>query len=175
MGVHKPLVPFAGARLIDAVIARATPQVGRLAIDVPRAMVAAYDYPDVLPDLHDEQRGPLCGVITGLEWLEADWLATFPCDTPFLPRDLVARLAAHGAPAIVKDMPVCGLWPKSALPHLRAALDAHGSVRRALRELGGHEVAIEAAPHAFFNVNAPEDLQEARRLLLRADGASGSQ
>jgi len=172
MGTHKPLVPFGGARLIDAVVARAAPQVGRLAIDVPRAMAPDYAYPDVLPDLYEEQRGPLCGVITGLEWLEADWLATFPCDTPFLPRDLVAQLAAQGAPAVVKDMPVCGLWPRSALPHLRAALDAHGSVRRALTELGGREVEIAAPAHAFFNVNRFEDLQEAMRLLAQEDEAS---
>lgn len=173
MGAHKPLMPFLGKTLIDAVIARAAPQVSRLAIDAPEATADAYPYPDVLPDLYDETKGPLCGIVTGLDWLEGAWLATFPCDTPFLPLDLVAQLAAAGTPAVVKGMPVCGLWPKSALSPLRAALDAHGSVRRALVELGGVEVEIAAPEHAFFNVNSPADLQEAERLSSQADAMSG--
>jgi len=170
MGAHKPLMPFLGKTLIDAVIARVSPQVDRLAIDVPREMVDVYRYPNVLPDLYGETLGPLCGIVTGLEWLQGDWLATFPCDTPFLPRDLVAQLASHGAPAIVKTMPVCGLWPKSGLAEIRKHVGK--SVGAALAALGGVEVEIEAAAHAFFNVNSPEDLQEAELLSSRADAAS---
>src|SRR6185312_13681602 len=75
MGAHKPLMPFLGKTLIDAVIARVSPQVDRLAIDVPREMVGAYRYPNVVPDMFNIQRGPLCGIVTGLQWLEGDWLA----------------------------------------------------------------------------------------------------
>jgi molybdopterin-guanine dinucleotide biosynthesis protein A len=124
----------------------------------------------VLPDLFPEKAGPLCGIVTGLEWLEGDVLATFPCDTPFLPLDLVAQLERHPAPAVAREMPVCGLWPKSCL----AALKTHvgGSVRGAAEALGGRECDIDAAAHAFFNVNAPQDLQDALRLLAQADEAS---
>jgi len=170
MGAHKPLTPYLGKTLIDAVIARAEPQVRRLAFDVPRALVEAYPYPNVLPDLFDQQLGPVCGIVTGLDWLDGDWLATFPCDTPFLPPDLVAQLATHGAPAIAKHMPVCGLWPKSALGELKAHVGK--SVRGALAALGGVEIDIAAPDYAFFNVNAPEDLQAAVLLALRADAAS---
>ena len=170
MGAHKPLVPFRGATLIEAVIARVEGQVERLALDVPPDMADVYRArfgQTVLPDLFADRAGPLCGIVTGLEWLDGDLLATFPCDTPFLPRDVVAQLARHGAPAVVKDMPACGLWPKSSLAALRAHLG--GSVRGALEALGGRAVEIDAPPHAFFNVNAPEDLQEAERLRAQAD------
>ncbi|HWA92777.1 MAG TPA: NTP transferase domain-containing protein [Rhizomicrobium sp.] len=167
MGTHKPLLPFAGAKLIDAVIARTAPQVRRLAIDVPRAFAGDYRYPSVVPDLFDAQHGPVCGIVTGLEWLDGDMLATFPCDTPFLPHDLVAQLARHTAPVTVKGMPVCGLWPKAALGTLRNHVGQ--SVRGALAALGGREVEIAAGPHAFFNVNAPADLREAERLFAQAD------
>jgi molybdopterin-guanine dinucleotide biosynthesis protein A len=169
MGAHKPLMPFLGKTLLDAVIARAAPQVGRLAIDVPRTLAKDYPYPDVLPDLYDEQMGPVCGIVTGLTWLEGEWLATFPCDTPFLPLDLVAQLASHGGPVILKAMPVCGLWPRSGLAELKN--HAGKSVRGARAAVGGREVEIDASGHAFFNVNSPEDLQEALRLSSQADAA----
>jgi len=171
MGTHKPLLPFLGKTLVDAVIARARPQVRRLAIDVPRTMAAAYSsYPDVVPDLFDAQQGPVCGIVTGLEWLDGEWLATFPCDAPFLPVDLVAQLAAAGGPAIVKGMPVCGLWPKSALAGMRTHVGK--SVRGALAALGGVEIDMADAPDfAFFNVNEPEDLPAAVQLASRADEA----
>jgi len=170
MGAHKPLMPYQEKTLIDAVIARVAPQVRSLAIDVPRTMVDKYPYSNVLPDLFDEQLGPVCGIITGLTWLDGEWLATFPCDTPFLPLDLVSQLAAAGVPVVVRDMPVCGLWPKSALGELTKRVGK--SVRSALAALGGVEVDVAAPPHAFFNVNAPEDLQAAMLLASRADEAS---
>ncbi len=174
MGAPKPLMAFRGARLIDAVIARARPQVGRLAIDVPRAAAGEYLYENVLPDLYGETLGPLCGVVTGLAWLEADLLATFPCDAPFLPRDLVAQLARHAAPVVAREAPVYGLWPKSALAPLRDGLasGALRSVRGAALALGGRECEVAAGAHAFFNVNTPDDLKEALRLCAPEDEAS---
>lgn len=175
MGVHKPLLPFAGGRLIDAVIASAARQVRRLAVNVPRAMARDYPYADVVPDLYDAPLGPLCGVVTGLDWLTGDWLATFPCDTPFLPRDLVAQLAraaGDGPVVAVQDgrvQAVCALWPKRVLPELRAELARFRSMRATLQALDAVEVEIAAPEHAFFNVNAPRDLAEAERLRAQAD------
>jgi molybdopterin-guanine dinucleotide biosynthesis protein A len=167
MGGHKPLTKFAGGTLLDAVLARAAPQVRRLVIDVPRAIVKDYPNPNVVPDLFDDTLGPVCGIVTGLEWLHGDVLATFPCDTPFLPHDLIAQLARHPVPVVVEGMPVCGLWPKAALGTLRNHVGR--SVRDALAALGGRAVRIAAPRHAFFNVNSPEDLQEAMRLSSQAD------
>jgi molybdopterin-guanine dinucleotide biosynthesis protein A len=166
MDAAKPLMPFRDAKLIDAAIARATPQVERLAIDVPPAAVRDYPYEIVLPDLYAETLGPLCGVVTGLTWLDADALATFPCDAPFLPLDLVAQLAKHKLPAVVKDAPVCGLWPKSVLASLKEGLESRTrrSVRGAVEALGGTLCTIDAPEHAFFNVNTREDLARAETL-----------
>jgi molybdopterin-guanine dinucleotide biosynthesis protein A len=172
MGAHKPLMPFAGGTLLEAVVARAAPQVDRLAVDVPPSLAKDYPHDNVLPDLFDETLGPLCGIVTGLAWLKADLLATFPCDTPFLPHDLVAQLAKHRVPVTVRGMPVCGLWPKRALAALREELQAHGGIRRAIAALGGREIDIDAPEHAFFNVNSRQDLQEAERLCAQADAAS---
>ena len=173
MGDHKPLIPFRGATLIEAVIARARPQVQNLKIDVPQAMADTYRarFGDiVLADAFDETLGPLCGIVTGLEWTAAEWLATFPCDTPFLPLDVVAQLAGHASdrPVVAKGAQVFGLWPKSCLAALRAGLEsgAHRSVLSAVDALGGKVCELQIPENAFFNINTPDDLKEADQLFL---------
>jgi molybdopterin-guanine dinucleotide biosynthesis protein A len=175
MGMAKPLTQFHGAALIDAVIARANPQVTHLAIDVHRDEEKAYRarYGDaVIADLFGERLGPLCGVVTGLAWLEAGWLATFPCDTPFLPADLVAQLAqmAGSRPVVAKHRGrlhgVCGLWPKSCLARLRTGVEsgAMRSMRSALEAFEAAECEIAAEENAFLNINTPDDLKLAETL-----------
>jgi molybdopterin-guanine dinucleotide biosynthesis protein A len=171
MGEHKPLIPFRGATLIEAVIARARRQVHTLKIDVPRAMADAYSKrfgDSVLADSFDETLGPLCGIVTGLEWTAAEWVATFPCDTPFLPLDIVAQLARHAGdgPVVAKGAQVFGLWPKSSLAALRGGLESGvlRSVIGAVNALGGKVCELHASEHAFFNINTPDDLKIAETL-----------
>ena len=171
MGGHKPLIPFRGATLIEAVIARARPQVENLKIDVPQAMAGAYRarFGDiVLADAFDETLGPLCGIVTGLERTTAEWLATFPCDTPFLPLDVVAQLTRHAndGPVVAKGAQVFGLWPKSCLAELRAGLE-NGALRSMLgaaNALGGNACELQVVENAFFNINTPDDLKIAETL-----------
>ena len=175
MGAAKPLMPFRGGVLIDAVIARAKPQVARLAIDVPRddAVLFQARFGDaVVPDLFAERLGPLCGIVTGLAWSGADWLATFPCDAPFLPHDLVAQLAARAdmRPVVARHggrvHGVCGLWPKAALTRLRESVESGTlrSMRDALAAFDAIACDIAAPDNAFLNVNTREDLALAERL-----------
>jgi len=171
MGAHKPLLPFRGATLIEAVIARAKPQVDLLAIDVAPELAETYRSrlnQTILPDIFTENFGPLSGIVTGLAWCQTDWLATFPCDTPFLPRDLVARLAAHAdkSPIVARGAQVCGLWPKSCLAQLRRGVEngTRRSVLSAVEALGGKAVDIAEDENAFFNINTRDDLEAAERL-----------
>src|SRR5690606_41038558 len=39
--------------------------------------------------------GPLAGIQTGLTHCETEFMVTAPCDSPFLPTDLVQRLGSH--------------------------------------------------------------------------------
>lgn len=171
MGTPKALLPFGDNTLLDAVIARAAPQVQAFAINAPRNSAGTYRLrfaQTILPDLYEDNLGPLCGIVTGLTWCEAEWLAAFPCDTPFLSRDLVAQLAKHAndKPVVAKGAQVCGLWPKACLPHLKAGLESGGlrSVLGAVEHLGGTVCEIAATEHAFFNINTVDDLREALRL-----------
>ncbi len=121
----------------------------------------------VLPDPPGAPDGPLAGVMAGLDEAArrgAGRLVTAPCDTPWLPDDLVARLRAGvgQAPAAVAvtadgSHPLCTLWSPRLRPRLAADI-AHGrhpSVRAWLREAGAAEVRFPQ-PAAFANLNRPQ-------------------
>lgn len=139
----------------------------------------------VLADAVAGNAGPLAGILAGMEWAAirrpaAEWLVSVPCDCPFLPADLVRRLAAArvvaGAEIAVarsagRDHGVVALWPVGLRDRLREALALEGlrAVGRfaARRRVVG--VAFPTVPiDPFFNVNRPEDLAAAAAYL--ADG-----
>ncbi|TCP44486.1 molybdenum cofactor guanylyltransferase MobA [Rhodovulum marinum] len=177
-GADKALIRLGGETLLTRVAARLAPQVDALALSAngPAGAYADAGLP-VLPDAPPGDRGPLAGVLAGLDWAAgqgADALVTAAVDTPFLPRDMVARLLANGAPLAVAESggrvhPTAALWPVALRAELRAALD------RGERRVGGFAQVQGAArvgfgPGAdgidpFFNINTPEDLARAERAL----------
>jgi molybdopterin-guanine dinucleotide biosynthesis protein A len=180
IGGEKAMLPFGNATLLNAVIARVRPQLSALALSVRKDDAARYAaHCGNIPLVFDgviEDAGPLAGIVAGLEWLanrdDGRWLATFPCDTPFLPRDLVGQLTAcaHDAPVFARDAErlhgVCALWPLACLDRLRTGVQTGKlrSLQSALSELSGETCLIAAPSHAFFNINTQEDLREAERL-----------
>ncbi|HWA63044.1 MAG TPA: molybdenum cofactor guanylyltransferase [Caulobacteraceae bacterium] len=126
-----------------------------------------------LPLLTDDPahpQGPLAGVAAGLAWAAArgaSGLVTLACDTPGVTAAMLRRLVEAGpaAHAATADgfQGLCALWPVSALPDLKAALDEgrHPSVRAALAAAGAAPVLFDDA-EAFANLNSPEDLARLR-------------
>ncbi len=176
IGGGKPLLSFGDGTLLDAVIAVARPQVDVLAINIPDVARSAYES-YTLPLVADSfalGTGPLAGIVAGLEWAngKSDWLATFPCDTPFLPNDLVSRLyaVASDRPVAAEDairpQGLCALWPVACAAQLRAGVeDGHlRSITGALEELNGLRCRFDDAD-TFFNINTPEDLERAKARL----------
>jgi molybdopterin-guanine dinucleotide biosynthesis protein A len=185
MGTDKPFARFRGGFLLDAVIGRVRPQVDMLMLNVRTEHMAQCQihYGDkfaLLPDAFDGDAGPLGGVVAGLQCLpplDAQWLATFPCDTPFIPRDIVSMLQIavqrtpdRPRPAVAVAMgqvqSLCALWPYRCLDALRGGV-ASGALRsawRALDMLDAEHVDVSAEPRAFFNINTPDDLAEAEKL-----------
>jgi molybdopterin-guanine dinucleotide biosynthesis protein A len=164
-GADKALIPLRGRPLIAHAIARLSPQVTALAISAngDPARFAAFGLP-VLADA--DPRGPLSGVLAGLGWAAGhDALVTVAVDTPFFPADLVARLAAAGAPAMAASRgdlhPTFALWPLTAAPALQAFLasGAHPRVTDFARSLHAATVAFDDGD--FSNINTPDDLSAA--------------
>jgi molybdopterin-guanine dinucleotide biosynthesis protein A len=128
--------------------------------------------------------GPLAGILTGLDWAaehtrEVADVVSVPGDCPFLPRDLVARLAsarqAAGLPLACARSgdwrhPVVGLWPVTLRHDLRRAL-VEEQQRKIEAWTARHGVAIADWPtdpiDPFFNINTPENAAEAERLAAQ--------
>ena len=99
-GADKAFLKLGGETLIARTIARAKPQVGELLINAngDPSRFADFGLP-VIADSIGGFLGPLAGILSGLDWMRANrpkarWLATFACDCPFFPRDMVEALIA---------------------------------------------------------------------------------
>ena len=100
--VDKGLQDLRGKPLVQWVIERFVPQVDELLINANANVetYARFGY-RVIPDVIDGFAGPLAGLQRGMSEARHDRIATVPCDSPFLPHDLVSRLSSaleqHGA------------------------------------------------------------------------------
>ena len=92
--VDKGLQTFRDAPMALHVLMRLGPQVGNIMINANQNISAYENFGvPVWPDDMQGFAGPLAGLQTGLLHCETEYLVTAPCDSPFLPTDLVARLA----------------------------------------------------------------------------------
>ncbi|MEN4919924.1 molybdenum cofactor guanylyltransferase MobA [Achromobacter spanius] len=176
--LDKGLVALRGEPMVAHVARRLAPQVGRLIISANRHADRYAQYGEVVPDGEPQLgawQGPLVGIAAALAVAAVEeWLVVAPCDTPFLPADLAARLIAAarsaGAPMAYA---VAGGQRHSACMALRvsqrpALLDYLRAGDRKVGLWQARAGAVEAVfddapPHAFMNVNTPEELALAER------------
>jgi len=179
-GGDKALRQVGGRTVLARLVERMTPQVTRLVLNAndDPARFAAEGLP-VVADSLPGHPGPLAGVLAALDWAAAnepatEWVVTVPGDSPFLPRDLVARLHAERGDATFAcaasggwTHPVVGLWPVSVRDELRRAVAVDG-IRKIDAFTGRHACSTVEWPvrpvDPFLNVNTPEELVEANRL-----------
>jgi molybdopterin-guanine dinucleotide biosynthesis protein A len=184
-GGDKARLIVGGRTILDRVLATMTPQCSGLIINAngDPARFADTGLP-VVADSVPDFAGPLAGILAGLDWAAAHApetadIASVPGDCPFLPADLVERLAAARAAAGTAlacarsgewRHPVVGLWPVALREDLRKALTVDGLHKIELWT-ARHGVAIADWPaepvDPFFNVNTPEDVAAAERIALR--------
>jgi molybdenum cofactor guanylyltransferase len=168
-GVDKGLQLLAGHPLVVHVAERLAPQVGTVLINANRshAEYGALGYPLVADEIPDFA-GPLAGLHAALGASSTPLVVTVPCDSPYLPLDLVDRLHAalqEGnadlaiARAAGRVHPVFCLCRTSLAPQLAIFLRNGG--RRVMEwcaEAGCVEVDFDDQPAAFSNFNTLDDL-----------------
>jgi molybdopterin-guanine dinucleotide biosynthesis protein A len=171
-GVDKGLVELRGRPLVSWVIERLAPQTGSLIINANQNVerYAAFGYP-VVRDALEGFAGPLAGLHAALGAATGDWLVTAPCDSPFLPLDLVARLCAAAA----LDDATLAVARTFDQPHPVFALvrrDVHAHLERFLANGGRKidawyatlrvtEVPFDDEADAFRNINTIAELAAA--------------
>jgi len=167
--VDKGLRALRGQAMAAWVIERFAPQVDEVLINANQNLdvYARFGY-RVIPDEIGGFAGPLAGLQRGLSEASHPLVATSPCDTPFLPVDLVARLhaaleadVAQLAVARTGDQPhpVFCICRRDVLPHLTAFLQQGGrKIDAWYATLKVVEVAFDDQPGAFSNINTQAEL-----------------
>jgi molybdenum cofactor guanylyltransferase len=175
-GVDKGLVEVDGKPMVEHVVAALRQQAADLFINANRNLDAyrTFGYP-VLMDMVDGFCGPLAGMASAMRVARTPWLLTAPCDSPFVPKDLAARLhraAIEGhAQIAVADSggrlePVFALIDVTLLPSLLEYLES--GERKIDRWYGRHPMArvdFSDRPETFQNLNTPEDVADVERQL----------
>jgi molybdenum cofactor guanylyltransferase len=183
-GGDKSLLALGGRPLLSHVLDRLSRQAGKIAISAngDPSRFAQFGLP-VLPDTIEGYLGPLAGLLAGMEWAQAagaEQIASVPTDSPFIPDDLTPHLmssASKDHPALAvsggKRHPVVGIWPVALAGRLRDFLRSGTTYKVAAfaKECGAVSVDFPMIARAggavdpFFNVNTPDDLSLAERIL----------
>jgi molybdenum cofactor guanylyltransferase len=174
-GRDKPLADLAGRPQVAHVHARLAPQVGSVVVSCNRnaEVYARWGNATVADAAADI--GPLAGILAGMNIATTEYLFVCPGDAPFLPTNLVARLAAA----------LCGERADAACPHdggrrqllflllrrrlasqLQRYIDGGGRSVHGFVDRQRLAVVDAAAEHeAFLNVNSGDDLRAAAMRL----------
>jgi len=172
--VDKGLQTLNGEAMVAHVIKRLSPQVGALIINANRNLETYQKFGvPVWPDELTGFAGPLAGLQAGLLHCQTPYLVTVPCDSPFLPTDLLARLgdalieqnadlavAVTGEAENRQSHPVFCLLKTSLLPHLNTFLQTG---RRRIDAWYASLKVVEVKfddEAAFRNINTLEELQQ---------------
>ncbi len=168
-GIDKGLQELRGRPMVHWVVERLAPQVDELLINANQngERYAAFGH-RVVPDQIPDFAGPLAGLHAALSAAAHPLVATAPCDSPFLPADLVSRLfsaltATNADLAVARTFdqphPVFCLCRRDVLPHLTEFLAGGGrKIDRWYATLKVVEVAFDDEADAFENINTREEL-----------------
>ncbi len=178
-GIDKGLVELAGKAMAAHALARLAPQVDELLINANQNLERwrTFGYPVFSDDFGGAGGfcGPLAGLHAALGRAQHPLVLSVPCDSPFLPPDLVARLARalHASAAQLavattagRAHPVFCLCQRALAPQLADFLAAGG------RKVGAWHstlrvvaVPFDDNPAAFRNINTPAELSAAEHDL----------
>jgi molybdopterin-guanine dinucleotide biosynthesis protein A len=186
-GGDKSLRPIGGASILERVISVMAPQCSGLVLNAngDPARLATFRLAVVADDLPGF-KGPLAGILAGLDWIAAQrpdvaFAVSAPTDTPFLPYDLVARLKAARSEEKADiacassgggTHPVIALWPVAVRTDLRYAL-VEEDLRKIDRFTQRYKIAYADWPvlpfDPFFNANEPADLAAAEAIVASSE------
>ena len=183
-GKEKALVPLLDRPLLSYVLESISGQVAPIALNINTSLdkFNKFGY-QIIEDPIKGHLGPLAGILASLNWahtLNHKWVLTLPCDTPFLPKNLVEEMIKVKSNDLSLDLviarskgynhPVIALWKSELKSKLRIALEE--GVRKidlftANLKIGyvdfDSRKNIQFDP--FNNLNSPLDLIHAQQIL----------
>lgn len=178
-GQDKGLIQIADKPMIEYILEAISGQVGTIIINANRNqdVYQQYGYP-VVSDEFSGFNGPLAGMASSMRKINTELMVTMPCDSPYIPGDLVSRLyqqlykesadisVAHDGERI---QPVFSLMKCNLLGSLLDYLNS--GERKIDRWFKQHEMIItdfSNKPQTFINLNTPEDIENIEAALTDA-------
>ncbi len=166
-GVDKGLKELRGKPMVQWVLERLAPQVDDIVINANQNLerYRAFGH-RVVSDEVGGFAGPLAGLHAGLKAAKHSLVVTAPCDSPFLPADLVFRLRRQlqdndlaVAKTGVQAHPVFALVRRRCRENLEAFLAQGGrKIDAWYASLKVVEVSFDDEADAFRNINTLEEL-----------------
>lgn len=184
-GIDKGALELGGAPLYEIAIRKMRSHCGALAVVSPdkpawAEAAGASHVADVLSP-KGAALGPAGGLLGALRHLAAaspdGRLITAPVDAPLFPDSIFPKLTAalqtHPGAVIRTSnglQPVFSAWRASALPRMEnLVLEVRErALYRIAEELGAAVIDFDAGPRAFLNINTPDDLDRARKLVAES-------
>lgn len=170
----KGLIPYKGSTLVENAISKLTPQVSSIILSANRNL-DVYNKLDVecIEDSYSNFLGPLAGIHTALQTIKTEWLVSIACDTPCFPLHYVETLAS----SITKNKTrlavaqsnnrlqnVFMLAHKSLFSSLDDFLERGERKAQIWIQQHNPNIVDFEQPHAFYNINTPEDLTQIEEL-----------
>jgi molybdopterin-guanine dinucleotide biosynthesis protein A len=165
------------AKLIESL----SSQSSEIALNCHRASQETVEGLSVYHDRYNFE-GPLAGLLTGLEWAQSrgyQWLLSVPGDSPFIPNDMLYRLAikmslddkAAIASSGEFEHSITGLWSSSLAQELKEYL-SHQSHPMKMTQWLDHVKAVRVSwsvdPYdPFYNINDQKSLEQAQRIATQ--------
>jgi molybdopterin-guanine dinucleotide biosynthesis protein A len=120
-------------------------------------------YRDIYPG-----KGPLGGIYTALYYSKTRFIASLPCDMPFLTPTLYQILyknRSHHHPTVLKSVKgiesLLSIWPRELLGKLKYHLDQNNlKLYQVIKELNAKEISVEFDKKIFLNLNTTRDLEK---------------
>lgn len=175
-GQDKGLIDLAGSPLIQYVLDGLLPQVGKILINANRHqdIYKHYQCP-IVADNYEGFCGPLAGMASCLKIIDTPLMVTVPCDSPFIPPDLVERMylkllqddadisVAHNGERI---QPVFAMLKRDLFKSMDSYLCS--GERKIDKWFALHKFTVtdfSDAPDTFININTRDDLVQIEKRI----------
>ena len=125
--------------------------------------------------------GPLVGVLTAMDWVKKNkknynWIATFPCDTPFFDQSVIETIIKYPQKSTKKLFflksgnkrhNIFGLWSMELKDILLKDINnGYRKVEEWANKVGSEIIEINSEnDNNFLNINTKEDLEKAKKKI----------
>jgi len=183
-GKDKALIPLLDRPLLSYVLESISGHVAPIALNINTNLDKFFEFGyEIIEDPIKGHLGPLAGILASLNWarqLNQKWVMTLPCDTPFLPKNIVKEIIKLKNKELDVDLvvaqskgynhPVIALWKSDLNLKLEKALN------EGIRKIDIFTSSLKVAYvdfdkinndnfDPFTNLNSPLDLIKAQQIL----------